>query len=126
MLVAPGVPSGTPATMMTRWPALAKPSLKAMRLARSTMSSWSWASSVITQCTPHTTDSRRPVAMLGDSATIGGRGRSRAMRRPVEPDEVQHTTAARSSVSAIWRAASAMASAPVASGTARWASMMLR
>src|SRR4051812_40978763 len=25
MLVAPGVPNGTPATMMTRWPALAKP-----------------------------------------------------------------------------------------------------
>ena len=81
MLVAPGVPSGTPATMMTRWPALAKPSVKAMRLARSTMSSWSCASSVITQCTPHTTASRRPVAILGDSATIGGRGRSRATRK---------------------------------------------
>ena len=32
-------------------------------------------------------------------------------------------TAARSSVSAIWRAASAIASAPVASGSARWAAM---
>jgi len=40
-------------------PALAKPSLNAMRQARSTMSSWSWASSVTTQCTPHTTASRR-------------------------------------------------------------------
>ena len=39
MLVAPGVPSGTPATMMTRWPALANPSLKAIWQARSTMSS---------------------------------------------------------------------------------------
>src|SRR6266853_2981000 len=54
MLVAPGVPSGTPATMMTRCPALAKPSLKAIRQARSTMSSWSCASSATTQCTPHT------------------------------------------------------------------------
>ena len=34
--------------------------------------------------------------------------------------------AARSSVSAIWRAAAAMASAPVASGSARWALMMVR
>ena len=32
--VAPGVPSGTPATMMTRWPALAKRSLNAVRQAR--------------------------------------------------------------------------------------------
>ena len=30
MLVVPGMPSGTPATMMTRWPARTKPSLKAM------------------------------------------------------------------------------------------------
>jgi len=28
---------------------------------------------VTTQCTPHTTASRRPVAMLDDNATIGGR-----------------------------------------------------
>jgi len=33
-LVAPGVPSGTPATTITRWPGLAKPSLNAMRQAR--------------------------------------------------------------------------------------------
>ena len=39
---------------------------------------------------------------------------------------VQQMIAARSSVSAIWRAASAMASAPVASGSARCASMMVR
>ena len=90
------------------------------------MSSWSCASSVTTQCTPQTTASRRPVDMFGDSATIGGRGRSRATRKAVEPDEVQQMTAARSSVSAMWRAASAMASAPVASGTARCALMMVR
>ena len=93
MLVAPGVPSGTPATMMTRWPALAKPSLKAMRQARSTMSSWSCASSATTQCTPQTSDSLRPVARLGEIATIGGFGRSRATRSPVEPENVQHTMA---------------------------------
>src|SRR6266851_1998301 len=63
ILVAPGVPSGTPATMMTRWPALEKPSLKARRHARWTMSSWSWASSATTQWTPHTSDSLRPVRM---------------------------------------------------------------
>ena len=33
---------------------------------------------------------------------------SARFRKPVEPDEVQHTTAARSSVSAIWRAASSV------------------
>ena len=119
-----GVPSGTPATMMTRWPALAKPSLKAMRQARSTMSSRSWASSATTQCTPQTSDSRRAVARLGEIATIGDFGRSRATRNAVEPEEVQQTMAARSSVSAIWRAAAAMASAPVASGSVRCAWMM--
>src|SRR6266540_3649625 len=62
MLVAPGVPSGTPATMMTRWPDWAKPSAKAMRQARSTMSSWSRASSATTQWTPHTSASLRPLA----------------------------------------------------------------
>jgi hypothetical protein len=39
ILVAPGVPSGTPATMMMRCPALAKPSRNAIWQARSTMSS---------------------------------------------------------------------------------------
>ena len=65
MLVAPGVPSGTPATMMTRWPALAKPSLNASRQARSTMSSRSCASSATMQCTPQTSDRRRPVESFG-------------------------------------------------------------
>ena len=80
----------------------------------------------MTQCTPHASDSRRPVAIFGDSATIGGFGRSRATRRPVEPDEVQQTMAARSSVSAMFCAAAAMASAPVASGSGRCALMMPR
>jgi hypothetical protein len=58
---------------------------------------------------------------LGEIATIGDVGRSRATRRPVAPELVQHTIAARSSVSAISRAAAAIASAPVASGSLRWA-----
>ena len=45
--------------------------------------------------------------------------RARDMRSPVEPEPVQHTMAERSSVSAICRAASAMASAPVASAVVR-------
>ena len=126
MLVAPGVPSGTPATMITRWPALAKPSLKARRQARCTMSSWSWASSATTQCTPHTSDSLRPVSRLGEIATIGGCGRSRATRRPVAPELVQQMMADSSRVSAICRAAALMASAPVASGSVRCAWMMVR
>ena len=50
-------------------------------------------------------------------ATIGGCGRSRDRRRPVEPELVQQTMAERSSVSATCRAAAAMASAPVGSGS---------
>src|SRR5258705_312790 len=109
MLVVPGMPSGTPATMITRWPALAKPSRKAMEPARSTMSSWSCASSATTQCTPHTTDNLRPVARFGVIATTGSFGRSRATRIAVEPELVQQMMADNSSVSAIWRAASAVA-----------------
>ena len=39
MLVLPGMPSGTPATMITRWPARTKPSRKAIWPARLTMTS---------------------------------------------------------------------------------------
>ncbi len=74
---------------------------------------------------PQQTDSRRPVSTFGDSATIGTCGRSRATRSAVEPEKVQQTTAERSSVSAIWRAAAAMASEPVASGSACCAFMMV-
>ena len=126
MLVAPGVPSGRPATMMTRRPALAKPSRKARRQARSIMSSWSRASSATTQCTPQQAESLRPAATLGEIATIGTCGRSRATRSAVEPEKVQQTMAERSSVSAICRAAAEIASAPVASGSACCACMMAR
>ena len=88
MLVEPGVLSGTPAVMMMRSPGLPKPSSKAMRQARSTMSSRSLASGVTTQCVPHSSDSRRAVSRIGDSAMIGTCGRSRAARRPVVPDAV--------------------------------------
>ena len=67
----------------------AKPSMKACRQARSAMSRSSRASSVTTACTPQTSARRRAVATIGVSARIGERGRSRAMRRPVEPDAVQ-------------------------------------
>ena len=77
------------------------------------------------QWMPQATDSLRPVATFGDSATIGTCGRSRATRSPVEPEQVQQMMAERSSVSAIWRAAAAMASAPVASGSACCAFMMV-
>ena len=126
MLVAPGVPNGTPATMMTRCPALAKPSEKAVLQARSAMSFTSRASAVTTAWTPHASARRRAVLMFGVSARIGGCGRSREMRRPVAPDAVHATMALRSSVSATSRVATAMASAPVASGGERWALMMLR
>ena len=42
---------------------------------------------------PQTTDSLRPVATFGEIATIGSCGRSRATRRPVEPETVQQTIA---------------------------------
>ncbi len=66
---------------------------------------------------PQTNDNFRPVATIGEMATIGGFGRSRETRMPVEPELVQQTMAERSSVSATCRAAAAMASAPVASGS---------
>jgi hypothetical protein len=46
------------------------------------------------------------------------------MRRPVEPELVQAQMTLSSSVSATSRVASAIASAPVASGAARCASMI--
>src|SRR6266550_2473884 len=74
---------------------------------------------------PQTSDNLRPVERLGEIATIGGSGRSRATRKPVEPEKVQQTMAERSSVSAICRVAAAMASAPVASGAAGGAGDLL-
>ena len=89
--------------------------------ARFTMSSRFCASSATTQCTPHTTDSLRPVMRFGVIATTGGLGRSRATRSAVDPELVQQMIAERSSVSAICRAASAIASPTVGSGSARCA-----
>src|SRR5947207_15656545 len=71
----------------------------------------------MTQWMPQTTDNFRPAASIGEIATIGHFGRSRDTRRPVEPEQVQQTIAARSSVSATWRVAAAIASAPVRSGS---------
>jgi hypothetical protein len=78
------------------------------------------------QCTPQTSESRRPVESRGEIATIGDCGRSRATRNAVEPELVQEMIAESASVSAIWPAAAAIASAPVASGSVRWAWMMVR
>ena len=63
--------------------------------------------------------SLRPVVMFGVIATTGGFGRSRATRMRGGPELVQQMIADRSSVSAICRAASAIASPAVASGSAR-------
>ena len=51
----------------------------------------------------HPPDDRQLAAGqgFGEIDTIGGCGRSRATRKAVAPDDVQHTTALRSSVSAI-------------------------
>ena len=124
--MAPGVPRGTPAVMTMDCSGAANPSRQAMRQARSTMSSKSWASSVTTQCKPQARASRRPVLCTGVSAMIGTLGLSRAARKPVDPELVQLTMAAACSVCTTWRAAAMMASGVVASGSLRWASMIER
>ena len=53
------------------------------------MSRSSRASSVTTACTPQARASRRATSTIGVSARMGEHGRSRAMRRPVEPEAVQ-------------------------------------
>ena len=73
----------------------------------------------MTQWTPQTSASLRPVVIFGVIATTGGFGRSRATRTAVVPESVQQMIADRSSVSAICWAASAIASPVVASGSAR-------
>ena len=78
------------------------------------------------QCTPQTRESLRPVARLGEMATTGDFGRSRATRSAVAPELVQQTTAESTSVSAMPRAAAAIASEPVACGSARCASTIER
>ena len=80
----------------------------------------------MTQCTPHTSESLRPVDRFGEMAMIGDFGRSRATRSAVAPELVQHTIAESTRVSAMPRAAAAIASEPVASGSARCASTIER
>ena len=49
----------------------------------------------MTQWMPQTTDNFRPAPSIGEIATIGHFGRSRETRSPVEPEQVQHTMAAK-------------------------------
>ena len=71
---------------------------------------------------PRRATSRRPVDDVRRERDDRRAAAARARRAaPVEPEAVQQTIAARSSVSAIWRAAAAIASAPVASGSVRCA-----
>src|SRR3954453_20393121 len=116
MLVAPGVPKGTPATTMMRSPTAANSSRTANFAARNAMSSTSLASLVTIGCTPQTRARRRAVSRFGVRASTVEFGRSRASLSAVEPEKVHTVTALRFSASAIWCEAAAMASEPVASG----------
>ena len=88
MLVEPGVPKGTPAVVMMRWPGFASSSWKEIWQARSTMSFSSRASSETTQCRPQASDRRRAVDSTGEMTMTGTDGRSREARRPVAPEVV--------------------------------------
>ena len=90
MLVVPGEPSGTPATMMTPSPALANPSSKAMRRALRTMAAWFSGSLVRTQCTPQAIASLRPVATTGDPAKV-----TAALQRAIDHNTQDQTRARR-------------------------------
>src|SRR5215831_4896716 len=71
--VAPGVPSGRPATTMTRCPGAAKRSLNAMRQARSTMSFWPFARDTQTgRAGAGPADDRREIERLGNLPRRGG------------------------------------------------------
>ena len=102
MLVAPGVPNGTPAVITSLSPAAAKPSRSAMVQACETMSENFATSSVRTAWTPRTSTSRRAVSTLGVNPMIGTPGRSRAARSVVEPVDVNVVMAAADTVPAIW------------------------
>ncbi len=126
MLVAPGVPSGTPATMMMRWPGLgeALAEREACRRGSPCRRGRARRRSTTAMHAPDDREaaSRREVRRDRDdrssSAARARRGR-RSSRRTSSA-----AMAGRSSVSAIWRAASAIASAPVASGSVRCAWMI--
>ena len=86
--MVPGWLNGTPAVTTISWPVVAKPSARATRTARVTVSVMVWVSAAITAWTPHTTARRRAVAMLVVSASTGQSGRSRATRSAVLPPRV--------------------------------------
>src|SRR3546814_618904 len=88
VLVAPGVPKGTPAVITILSPTPAYPSRCAMALAFWTMLEKLVTSPVWTLYTPQTSDRRRAVRMSAVSPRIGTSGRSRAARRAVAPDMV--------------------------------------
>ena len=88
-----------------------------MRLALPTISSKSATSRVRTACAPHSSPSPRAVAARGVSTMSGTDGRSREIRRAVEPESVKHMIAAADTVSAMRLAANESASAVVASGS---------
>ena len=115
-LVDPGVPNGTPAIRMTRSPALAIPWRSAVRFDLATISSNEVTSRVWTAWVPHSSPSRRAVSICGVRTRIGTDGRSRAIRRAVDPELVKQMIAAADTVCAIVLAASASASAVVGSG----------
>ena len=87
MLVVPAMPSGTPATMMTRWPGLGKAVAErnASRRGRPCRRGRARLRRP-RNARPTPTDSLRPVARFGVIATTGGFGRSRATRIAVEPE----------------------------------------
>jgi hypothetical protein len=115
-LVEPGVRNGTPASTITRSPAFAMPWRSAMRFDLATMSSNDSTSRVWTACVPHNRPRRRAVSWLGVSTSSGTEGRSRAIRRAVEPEVVKQMIATADTVAAMFFAASASASAVVGSG----------
>src|SRR5829696_8128852 len=119
MLVAPGVPNGTPATTMMRSPTAANSSRTANFAARNAMSSTSLASLVTIGCTPQTRARRRAVSRFGVRASTVEFGRSRASLSAVEPEKVHTVMALRFSASAIWCDAAAIASDPVGAGRHR-------
>ena len=86
MLVAPGVPNGMPATMMIRSPTCGE-ALADRELAGAERHVVDVAR-VLGRigCTPQTRASRRAVLRFGVRARTVEFGRSRAMRKAVEPE----------------------------------------
>ena len=124
--MVPGWLKGTPAVTTTSSPGWAKPSMRAMRVARVTVSVMVCSSPVTTAWTPQTQARRRAVCMLVVRPSTGQSGRSRATRSAVLPPSVKAAMAAAPTVCAICRDAAAMALAAVRSGTGRLPSIRAR